>query len=149
MKLPKEVLTMKKNLGIFLVFTLLVGAGTIYASGHPGQNLSEWYKKAFQKESESLGAETATGMNLIFKEVTAFLKESKKDIDDAIAGISGSQVNDAKTSIERQQTETINNLNATVTELENVNFDEYVEKQNIEAQIDQDFEQMVEDVFGK
>ena len=140
---------MKKVLGIILVFTLLVGAGTIYASSNAGQNLSDWYKKAFQKESESLGAETAKGMILVFTKVNAFVKESKNDIDSAIAGFSDKQVNDAKTSIEGYQVETINSLNATVTELENVNFDDYVEKQNIEEQIDQEFEQMLEDVFSE
>ncbi len=140
---------MKIVLGIFLVFTLLVGAGTIYANSNPGQNLSEWYKNAFHKESEKLGAATATGMILVFKEVNVFVKESKKSIDTAIAGFSDKQVNDAKTSIEGYQTETINSLNNKVTELENVNFDDYVDKQNIEAQIDQDFEQMVEDVFSE
>lgn len=78
MKHTKEVFTLKKILGIFLVFTLLVGAGTIYASGNPGQNLSEWYKNAFHKESEKLGAATATGMILVLKEVNIFVKESKK-----------------------------------------------------------------------
>ena len=37
MKLPKEGLTMKKILGSFLLFALLVSAGTIYASGNTGQ----------------------------------------------------------------------------------------------------------------
>lgn len=42
---------MKKVLGIVLVFTILIGAGTIYANGNTGQNLSEWYKNAFHEES--------------------------------------------------------------------------------------------------
>ncbi|MEK4406339.1 hypothetical protein MKZ26_18435 [Sporosarcina sp. FSL K6-6792] len=140
---------MKKILGIFLVFTLLVGAGTIYASGNPGQNLSEWYKNAFHKESEKLGAATATGMILVLKEVNIFVKESKKSIDDALGSFRDDKVKEAESGIEKYQADTINSLNATVVQLENVNFDDYVDKQNIEAQIDQEFDQMVEDVFSE
>ncbi len=140
---------MKKGIGIFLLCTFLLSAGTIYASGNSTQNLSDWYKKAFQKESETLGAVTATGMIVVYKKVNAFVKESKKDIDTAIASFSGNQVKDAKSGIEKYQAGTIKNLNDTVAELENVNFDEYVNGLNIEAEIDQDFEQMVEEVFSK
>ena len=87
---------MKKVLGIFLVFALLLSAGTIYASGNPGQNLSEWYKNAFHKESEKLGAATATGMVLLFKEVNTFVKESRKGIDDALASFRDDNVKEAK-----------------------------------------------------
>jgi len=149
MKLTKEVPTMKKILGIVLVFTLLIGVGTIYANGNPGQNLSEWYKNAFHKESGKLGAATATGMILVFKEVNAVVKESKKSIDNALASFRDDKVKEAESGIEKYQADTISSLNATVAELENVNFDDYVDKLNIEAQIDQDFEQMVEDVFSE
>ena len=47
------------------------------------------------------------------------------------------------------QTETIKSLNDTVAELENVNFDDYVDELNIEEKINQDFEQMVEEVFSE
>lgn len=140
---------MKKILGFVLVFTLLIGAGTIYANGNPGQNLSEWYKNAFHKESGKLGAATATGMILVFKEVNDFVKESKKDIDDVLASFRDDKVKEAESGIEKYQADTINSLNATVIQLENVNFDDYVDKQDIEAQIDQEFELMVEEVFGE
>jgi len=149
MKSTKEVSTMKKILGFVLVFTLLIGAGTIYANANPGQNLSEWYKNVFHKESEMLGAATATGMILVFKEVNDFVKESKKDIDDALASFRDDKVKEAESGIEKYQADTINSLNATVIQLENVNFDDYVDKQDIEAQIDQEFELMVEEVFGE
>ncbi|NYF23614.1 hypothetical protein [Sporosarcina sp. JAI121] len=140
---------MKKVLSTFLLITLLFSAGTIYASSNSAQNLSDWYKKAFQKESEELGAATATGMISIFIGVNTSLKEAKKDIDTVIASIRGQRINDAKSGIERYQTKTINSLNTTVAELENVNFDEYVDGLHIEEEIDQDFEKMVEEVFGK
>lgn len=149
MKSTKEVSTMKKILGFVLVFTLLIGAGTIYANANPGQNLSEWYKNAFHKESEKLGTATATGMILVFKEVNDFVKESKKDIDDVLASFRDDKVKEAESVIEKYQADTINSLNATVIQLENVNFDDYVDKQDIEAQIDQEFEKMVEDVFSE
>jgi len=149
MKSTKEVSTMKKIIGFVLVFTLLIGVGTIYANANPGQNLSEWYKNEFRKESEKLGAATATGMISVFKEVNAFVKESKKDIDDALASFRDDKVKEAESGIEKYQADTINSLNASVIQLENVNFDDFVDKQDIEAQIDQEFELMVEEVFGE
>lgn len=149
MKSTKEVSTMKKILGFVLVFTLLIGVGTIYASGNPGQNLSQWYKNAFHKESEKLGAATATGLIMVFKEVNVFVNESQKSIDDALASFRDDKVKEAESGIEKYQADTINSLNATVNKLENVNFNDYVDKQNIEAQIDQEFEKMVEDVFSE
>jgi len=149
MKSTKEVSTMKKILGFVLVFTLLIGAGTIYADADPGQNLSEWYKNEFRKESEKLAAATATGLIVVFKEVNVFVNESKKSIDDALASFRDDKVKEAESGIEKYQADTINSLNATVIQLENVNFDDYVDKQNIEAQIDQEFELMVEEVFSE
>ena len=140
---------MKKILGFVLVFTLLIGAGTIYASTNPGQNLSEWYKNAFHNESEKLGAATANGLIMVLKEVNVFVNESKKSIDDALVNFRDDKVKESESSIEKYQTDTINSLNATAIQLENINFDDYVDKQDIEAQIDQEFELMVEEVFGE
>ncbi|MFD1929205.1 hypothetical protein ACFSFY_14275 [Sporosarcina siberiensis] len=139
---------MKKVLGIILLFSFLISAGTIYASGNSGQNLSDWYKKAFQTESEKLGATSATGMVLVFKEVNLLVEETKKSIEDALTSFRDIKVKEAESGIEKYRAETISSLNATVTELENVNFDDYVDKLNINAQIDKDFEQMIEDVFS-
>src|SRR5690606_37194059 len=99
MKSTKEVSTMKKILGFVLVFTLLIGAGTIYANANPGQNLSEWYKNEFRKESEKLGAATATGMIMVFKEVNVFVNESKNSIDDALAIFRDDKVKEAESGI--------------------------------------------------
>lgn len=140
---------MKKVLATFLLFTLLVSVGTIYASNNSAHNLSDWYKGSFQKVSEELGATTATGMISIFKKVNTFRADSRVSIDTAIATFSSSQVKDAKSSIEKKRADTIKSLNHTVAELENVNFDEYVDELNIEAEIEQDFEQMVEEVFNE
>lgn len=140
---------MKKILGVFLLLTLLLSAGTIYASSNSAQNLSAWYKEAFQKESEKLGATTATGMLLIFKEVNNFLEESKENIDETLAFFRDEKVENAKNGIEEYQGQTIKSLNDTAVELKNINFDDYVDKLNIEAEIEQDFEKMVEEVFSE
>ena len=139
---------MKKAFGIFLVCAFLLGAGTIYASGNAGQNLLDWYKGSFQVKSEKLGSVTATGIAMTMKEVNTFLEESKTSIEDKLAIFHGDKVKDAKSSIEEYQAETIKSLTDTVAELENVNFDDYVDELNIEAEIDQEFEKIVEEVFG-
>lgn len=66
-----------------------------------------------------------------------------------MASFRDDKVKEAESGIEKYQADTINSLNATVNKLENVNFNDYVDKQNIEAQIDQEFEKMVEDVFSE
>ncbi len=149
MKFTKEVFTMKKILGTLLLFTLLVSAGTIYANGNPAQNLLDWYENSLQKKSEELGVATATGMIVVFKEVNSFLKESKKDTDTAIVNVSDQQVIEAKAGIEAYQFETSKDLNETVAELKDVNFDNYVDGLNIEAEIERDFEKMIEEVFNE
>ena len=88
---------MKKILGVFLLFTFLLGTGTIYASVNPGKYLSDWYKNSFLKESEKLGAATATGLIVVLKEVDAFLEVSKESIDDTLAIFLGDKVKDANT----------------------------------------------------
>ena len=149
MKFTKEVLTMKKIFGTLLLCTLLVSAGTIYASGNPAQNLVDWYEDSFQKKGEELGAATATGMVSVFKEVNSLLKESEKDTDTAIVNLSDQQVIEAKAGIEAYQFDTSKDLYETVAELKNVNFDNYVDGLNIEAEIEQDFEKMIEEVFNE
>ncbi|MEK5037224.1 hypothetical protein [Sporosarcina sp. FSL K6-3457] len=139
---------MKKMFGVFLVCVLLLGAGTIYANGHAGQNLFDWYKGSFQKKSEKLGSVTATEITLAIKEVNTFLQESKASIDDKLAIFHGDKVKEAKSSIEAYQTQTITSLNDMIVELENISFDDYVDELNIEAEMDQDFEKIVEEVFG-
>ncbi len=149
MKSTKEVLTMKKVLGTFLLFTLLLSAGTIYASSNSAQNLSDWYKNSFQKESRKLESDTATGITLVFKEVNTFLKESKNEIDAAIATFGDKLAKASKTGVEEYQTQTINSLYDTVVELEKENFDDQMDKLNIEAEISKDFESIVEEVFSE
>ena len=140
---------MKKVLGIFLVFAFLLGAGTIYASMNPGQNLSAWYKDSFLEDSKTVGAATATGIIVLLKDVNVFLEESKKSIDVALASFSDDKVRETEADIEEYKTNTINSLNNTVAELESVNFDDYVDKQNIEAEIVLEFEKMVEEVLSE
>ncbi|KAA0955554.1 hypothetical protein FQ087_13165 [Sporosarcina sp. ANT_H38] len=140
---------MKKVLGVFLVFAFLLGAGTIYASMNPGQNLSAWYKDALLEESKKVGAATATGIIVVLKDVNAFLEESKQSIDDALASFSDDKVRETEADIEEYKANTINSLNKTVAELESLNFDDFVDKQNIEEVIDLEFEKMVEEVLSE
>ncbi|MBO0588890.1 hypothetical protein [Sporosarcina sp. E16_8] len=140
---------MKKVLGIVLLFTLLLSAGKIYASGNPAQNLSDWYKNSFQKESGKLAVATTAGMLVVFKEVNSFVKESKKSIEDALASFGDDKMKEAESGIEEYQSNALNSLSDTVAGLENVNFDDYVDKLNIEAEMDKDFENMVEELFSE
>ena len=136
---------LKKRLGAFLLFIFLLGGGTIYAKGTPGQNLADWYEGSFLVESEKLGGATVTGLMGAIKEVNSFLDESQQHIDDTLAIFRSDKVKEAEVGIKEYQAKTIKSLHDTVAELENVNFDHYVDELNIEADLDK----VVEEVFNE
>lgn len=148
-KNSKEVVTLKKRLGAFLLFTFLLGGGTIFANGSPGQNLADWYEDSFLVESEKLGVATVTGLREAIKEVNSFLGESQQHIDDTLAIFRNDKVKEAEVGIKEYQAKTIKSLHDTVAELENVNFAQYVDELNMEAEIEADLDKMVEEIFSE
>ena len=140
---------LKKRLGAFLLFIFLLGGGTIYAKGTPGQNLADWYEGSFLVESEKLGGATVTGLMGAIKEVNSFLGETHQHIDDTLAIFRSDKVKEAEVGIKEYQAKTIKSLHDTVAELENVNFAYYVDELNMKAEIEADLNKMVEEVFSE
>ena len=128
---------------------MLFSAGSISANVDAGANLSKWYGNSFQKVSAKLGAATAIGLWTTYDNVNGFVDESKKDIAISLQSFTGTRVNEVESEIEKFQIDTENQLNKTVSELTEENFDDYAESANIEEQVDQDVEDILEEVLSE
>lgn len=134
---------MKKVVGIILVFFILLGSSTIYASGLPRTSLSKWYDQSFQKESARFKDATSTGALEVLSLMKDFLRESKESFTDVISSVLDDQVKRVNTSIEVEAHNLRNQIDKTVTELENSGFDEYVDKTEVEEEVRQDIEEVL------
>lgn len=140
---------MKKILGIIIATSVLFSAGTIYANVDSATKLSNWYERAFQKESEKLGAETAVGLGKTLTQVKVFIDESKKSLNRSIVSFTADRVKEVTSEIEKIKNDTANRLDQTVSDLKEENFDDYAENANIEDQVEQDVENILEDVLSE
>lgn len=138
---------MKKLIGIIIASSVLVSAGSIYASVDSATKLSNWYNQSFQKESEKLGAETGVGLWNMLSQVQGFIKESKTSINDSMVSFTANRVKEVASEINRIQNDTENRLDETVTELKKENFDDYAENANIEEELNQSFEEILKEVL--
>ncbi|MEK5208870.1 hypothetical protein [Psychrobacillus sp. FSL H8-0510] len=138
---------MKKVVGIILVFFILLGSSTIYASGLPRTSLSKWYDQSFQKESE--GKASLAKVEKTFDGVNAFILETFESYQSSIQKAIENQVKESKVGIEEYQQETKSQLDEIVTELKEEEIDEYMNNEAIEKEIDQDIDEVLIEVFGK
>lgn len=138
---------MKKVVGIILVFFILLGSSTIYASGLPRTSLSKWYDQSFQKESE--GRAGLARVEKTFEEVNTFIMETFESYQSTIQKAIENQIKESKAGIEEYQQETKSQLDEVVTELKEEEIDEYMDNEAIENDIDQDIDEVLLEVFGK
>lgn len=138
---------MKKVVGIVLVFCILLGSSTIYASGLPRTSLSKWYDQSFQKESE--GKASLAKVEKTFEGVNTFILETFESYQSTIQKAIENQIKDSKAGIEEYQQETKSQLDEVVTELKEEKIDEYMDNEAIEKEIDQDIDEVLIEVFGK
>ncbi|WP_144510799.1 hypothetical protein [Bacillus sp. FJAT-22090] len=139
---------MKKVVGIVLVFFVLLGSSTIYASGLPRTSLSKWYDQSFQKESEKFKEATSIGVKEVLKEMNGFLTESKESFASIISDLLEGQVKEINSRIGARSNDIKIRIDETVTELEKVSFDEYVDKVEIEEDVRQDIEEILANVLS-
>lgn len=137
---------MKKVVGIILVFFILLGSSTIYASGLPRTSLSKWYDQSFQKESE--GKTSLAKVEKTFEGVNTFILETFESYQSTIQKAIENQIKDSKAGIEEYQQETKSQLDEVVTELKEINLNDYVDKDEIVDDLDQDINKVLEEVFG-
>ncbi|SFQ55716.1 hypothetical protein SAMN05421670_2683 [Psychrobacillus psychrotolerans] len=138
---------MKKVVGIILVFCILLGSSTIYASGLPRTSLSKWYSQSFQKESE--GQVGLAKVEKTFEDVNTFILETIKSYQTTIQEVIENQIKDSKAGIEEYQQETKSQLDEVVTELKEEKIDERIDHEAIDKEIDQDIDEVLIEVFGK
>ncbi|MGG0670375.1 hypothetical protein ABE073_17820 [Lederbergia citrisecunda] len=135
-------------IGILALF--LVGAGTtIYAKSNSVQNLSDWYKDAFQQKSGLVGSLTAVELVTSLSEFNQFITGSKKSLDAMIAVLFDEKTSDVQSSIEMQHAEMVDELEETVAALQQDKFDEYVDELNIEAELTVEVEKMLEELLNE
>ena len=125
---------MKKVVGIILVFCILLGSSTIYASGLPRTSLSKWYGQSFQKESE--GKASLAKVEKTFEEVNTFILETLESYQSTIQEEIENQIKDSKAGIEEYQQETKSQLDEVVTELKEEKIDDYIDNEAIEKETD-------------
>ncbi|MDF2067310.1 hypothetical protein [Bacillus sp. Cr_A10] len=142
------MLDIKKIIGTIVLLGVLLSASTIYASGLPQNTLSKWYGQTLVKESGSKREFVSSDIDKTFKEVNIFLLETLESFESSILGMISNQIKESKASIEGYQQDTKSQLDQSVTELKEVNLEDYVDKEKIEYEIDQDIEEVLIEVFG-
>ena len=141
---------MGKFLSICMLTILLIGAGSsIYAKTNLAQNLSVWYKSAFQQKSEILGSVTATQIIKGVADFNQFVSESKTIFDAAVATLRDDSTRDTQSGIEMRHDELVKELNETVMDLQQETFDDYMDELNIEAEITREVEKIVEEIVNE
>ena len=141
---------MRKILSICVLTILLVGAGSsIYAKTNPAQNLSDAYKSAFQQKSETLGAVTAAQIIKGLADFNQFVSGSKTTLDAMIAALGDDGARDTQSEIDMRHAELVQELNETVVDLQQENFDDYVDELTIEAEITREVEKIVEELVNE
>lgn len=141
------MLTLKKVVGIILVFFVLLGSSTIYASGLPRNSLSKWYDQSFQKESE--GKVALDKVEKTFEEVNTFILETLESYQTTIQEIIEYQIKDSKAGIREYQQEVKSQLDDADFELKEEKIGDYIDNEAIEKEIDQDIDEVLIEVFGK
>ena len=140
----------RKKLSICVLTILLVGAGSsIYAKTNPVQNLSDWYKSSFQQKSENLGTVTATEIIKGLADFNQFVSGSKSTLNAMIVALGDDGARDTQTEIEMHHAKLVQELNETVVDLQQENFDDYVDKQTIEVEITREVEKIVEELVNE
>ena len=139
----------KNRLGILLLFTVILFSGFVYANVQAASTLSNWYTDAHQKEDERISSTAEAGVWTTFKQLKSFITEVKENATTAIEKSRNKQVDESKANVETVVTRMKEQVNQTVTDLENENFDEYVRNRNIEEEIEQDVATMLAEILGE
>lgn len=139
---------MKKVVGIILVFCILLGSCTIYASGLPRTSLSKWYGQTLQDESEAVGIATTTNIKEVLVEIKLLLLESKDKFNSEVLSFLGTQITETNSNLGDFSNDTKNSLAESISNLEKVSFDEYMNDELLEEEIGQEIESLLADVLS-
>ena len=140
---------MKKVVGIILVFFVLIGSSTIYASGLPRTSLSKWYGQTYQLEREVVGVVTSTSIREVLVEIKLLLSESKDKFDSEVSSFLDTQVEETNSNLRGFSNETKDSLAESISDLEEVSFDEYMDEELVKEEVGQEVESLLADVLNK
>lgn len=138
----------KNRLGILLLFTVILFSGFIFANVQAASTLSDWYTETIHKEDE-VNSTLENGIWTSFKELGEFLVEAKEHATTLIEKSRTIQVDESKANLDTAVTRIKEQVNQTVTDLENEDFDAYVNSRNIEDEIEQEVVTMLEEILGE
>ncbi|MCZ8534562.1 hypothetical protein [Psychrobacillus psychrodurans] len=140
---------MKKVIGTILLFLVLLGSSTIYASGLPQISLSKWYGQSFQEESEAFEVVTSKSIKEILMEMNLFLTTTNEKLDVDVSTFLDTQVEATNSNLEEFSNETKSSLAESIKDLEKVRFDEYMDEELIKEEVEQEVEGLLADVLSK
>ncbi|MEK3997051.1 hypothetical protein MKY29_20280 [Psychrobacillus sp. FSL K6-2365] len=140
---------MKKVIGTILIFLVLLGSSTIYASGLPQISLSKWYGQSFQEESEAFEVVTSKSIKEILMEMKLFLKTTNEKLDVDVSTFLDTQLEATNSNLEGFSNETKSSLAESIKDLEKVSFDEYMDEELIKEEVEQEVEGLLADVLSK
>lgn len=138
---------MKKVIGTILIFLILLGSSTIYASGLPQISLSKWYGQSFQEESEAFEVVTSKSIKEILMEMNLFLTTTNQKLD--VSTFLDTQVEATNSNLEGFSNETKSSLAESIKDLEKVSFDEYIDEELIKEEVEQEVEGLLADVLSE
>lgn len=140
---------MKKVIGTILIFLVLLGSSTIYASGFPQISLSKWYGQSFQEESEAFEVVTSKSIKEILMEMKLFLTTTNEKLDVDVSTFLDTQLEATNSNLEGFSNETKSSLAESIKDLEKVSFDEYMDEELIKEEVEQEVEGLLADVLSK
>lgn len=141
---------MRRILSVGILVFLLVGAGTtIFAKSNTAQNIFDWYEGEFQQKSKDFGSIAAGELLTSLNNFNQFVTGSEKSLDAMFAVLFDEKTSDTQSNIEMQHAKLVNELNETVTELQQGDSDEYVDKLNIEAELTMEVEKILEELLNE
>lgn len=140
---------MKKVIGTILLFLVLLGSSTIYASGLPQISLSKWYGQSFQEESEAFEVVTSKSIKEILMEMNLFLTTTNEKLDVDVSTFLDTQVEATNSNLEGFSNETKSSLAESIKDLEKVSFDEYMDEELIKEEVEQEVEGLLAGVLSK
>jgi hypothetical protein len=140
---------MKKVIGTILIFLVLLGSSTIYASGLPQISLSKWYGQSFQEESEAFEVVTSKSIKEILMEMKLFLTTTNEKLDVDVSTFLDTQLEATNSNLEGFSNETKSSLAESIKDLEKVSFDEYMDDELIKEEVEQEVEGLLADVLSK
>ena len=140
---------MKKVIGTILIFLVLLGSSTIYASGLPQISLSKWYGQSFQEESEAFEVVTSKSIKEILMEMKLFLTTTNEKLDVDVSTFLDTQLEATNSNLEGFSNETKSSLAESIKDLEKVSFDEYIDEELIKEEVEQEVEGLLADVLSE